>query len=94
MERSHWLDDGSLAVTDSPTFDVAKSLFYRQELASRDLHLQLPGEIVPAKLSGAPGSKLGARLPWQIPVWEGLKACVVDLNGGGLRVAGGATFKF
>ena len=94
LERSHWLDDGSLAVTDSPTFDVAKSLFYRQELASRDLHLQLPGEMVPAKLSGAPGSKLGARLPWQVPVWEGMKACVVDLNGGGLRVAGGATFKF
>jgi selenocysteine-specific translation elongation factor len=94
LERSHWLDDGSLALTDSPTFEVTKSLFYRQEIAFRDLHLQLPGEMVPAKLSSATGSKLGARLPWQVPVWEGMRACVVDLNGGSLRVAGGATFKF
>ena len=94
LEKSHWLDDGSLALADSPTFEVAKSPFYRQEIASRDLHLQLPGELVPARLSGAPGSRIGAGLPWQVPVWEGMKACVVDLNGGGLRVAAGATFKF
>ena len=94
LERSHWLDDGSLALTDSPSFEVAKSPFYRQEVSARDLHLQLPGELVPTKLTGTPGSKLGARLPWQVPVWDGMKACVVDLNGGSLRVAGGATFKF
>jgi len=94
LERSHWLDGGSTALTDSPTFEVTKSPFYRQEIVSRDLHLQLPGEMVPAKLSAGSGPTLSAKLPWQVPVWDGMKAAVVDLNGGTLRVAGGATFKF
>jgi selenocysteine-specific translation elongation factor len=94
IERSHWLDDGSFALTDAPSFDVQKSAFYRQDLESRDLHLQLPGEMVPASLSAGTGGKLKGKLPLQVPVWEGMKAGIIDLNGGNLRVAGGATCKF
>jgi selenocysteine-specific translation elongation factor len=94
LERSHWLDDGSSAVTDSPTFEVSKSSFYRQEILSRDLHLQFPGEMVPARFSASGAGGIAAQLPWSVPVWEGMRASVIDLNGGSLRVAAGATFKF
>jgi len=94
LDRSHWLDDGSFQVTDSPTFELSKSPFYRQEVAPRELHLQLPGEMVPAKLSALGASNLAAQLPWQVPVWEGMRGAVIDLNGGNLRVAGGIAFKF
>lgn len=93
LERSHWLDDGTFSVSDSVRFDFAKSPFYRQDVGGRDLHLQLPGETVPARIS-ASGSETEAKLPWQAPVWGGMRSCVVDLNGGNLRVAGGATIKF
>ncbi len=92
LEKSHWLDDGSFAVSDSPTFEVTKSRFYKQEILSRDLHLQLPGEIATARLSDAGGPRAKAQLPWPVPVWEGMKAGIIDLNGGNLRVAGSATF--
>ena len=93
LDRSHWLDDGSLALGDTLRLDFAKSPFYRPQVADRDLHLQLPGEVVPARFSGE-GDELGAKLPIQVPTWEGMRSCVLDLNGGSLRVAGGATAKF
>lgn len=93
LGRSHWLDDGSFAVSDAPSFELSKSQFYRQEVVSRDLHLQLPGEMVPAKLTGSAGKVL-AQLPWQVPVWDEMRGAVVDLNGGTLRVAGRLSFKF
>jgi selenocysteine-specific translation elongation factor len=93
LERCHWLDDGTLEVSDTLLLDYAKSPFYRQEVASREVHVQLPGETVPARLtSSAP--RLEAKLPWQVPVWEGMKGAVIDLNGGSLRVAGGFSCKF
>jgi selenocysteine-specific translation elongation factor len=94
LDRSHWLDDGSFAVSDAPSFEMSKSPFYRHEVSSRDMHLQIPGEMVPAKLSAGEGGLLVAQLPWQVPVWEGMRGAVVDLNGGTLRVAGGLAFKF
>ena len=93
LERSHWLDDGSFALSDAPSFQFAKSPFYRQEVHSRDLHLQLMGEMAPASLSDDGNGKVKARLPWQVPTWDGMKAGVIDLNGGNLRIAGGATCK-
>ncbi|MDA4126255.1 MAG: hypothetical protein OK452_03490 [Thaumarchaeota archaeon] len=94
LERSHWLDDCSFPLTDALSFEVTKSPFYKQEVDSRDLHLQLPGEMVPASLSANGNGKMKARLPWEVPIWEGMKATVIDLNGGNLRIAGGATCKF
>jgi selenocysteine-specific translation elongation factor len=93
LERSHWFDDGSLAVTDSLTLEFARSPYYRQDVSSRDLHLQLPGEMAPTKVSSS-AAGLSAKLPWQVPVWDGMKAAILDLNGGNLRVAGGGSFKF
>jgi len=94
LEKSHWLDDGSLELSNSPSFELAKSPYYKQEIFSRDLHLQLPGEIVQARMSDSGGASVTAQLPWQVPVWEGMKAAVVDLNGGNLKIAGGLTSKF
>ena len=93
LERSHWLDDGSLQLTDRPTFEFAKSPFYRQQVGARELHLQLPGETVPARFEDAGGGRLSARLPWQVPAWDGMKGAVIDLYGGSLRIAGGVTCK-
>ena len=94
LERSHWLDDGSFQVSDSLGLELAKSPFYRQQATERDLHLQLPGEMVPARLEGSGPDGVVARLPWQVPAWEGMRAAVVDLNGGNLRIAGGGRCKF
>ena len=94
LEKTYWLDDGSFQVTDSLTLDLKKSSFYHPEVAGRDLHLQLPGEILPASLIGSGGDLITARLPVQVPAWEGMRTCVVDLNSGTQRVAGGATVKF
>lgn len=93
LEKSHWLDDGSLPLTDTLKLDLAKSPFYRPQVSGRDLHLQLPGAVVPARLT-VEGDTLRAKLPMQVPAWEGMRSCVLDLNGGSLRVAGGATTKF
>ncbi len=71
LERSHWFDDGSFAVSDVsdvPSFEVFKAPFYRQEIASRDLHTQLPGEIDPASLSIVGGTAVTARLPCPVHV--------------------------
>jgi len=94
LDKSHWLDDGSFATTASPTFEVSKSPFYRQEITSRDLHVQLPGEMTPARLEPAGSGVLAAKMPWEAPVWEGMRAAAIDLNGGSLRVAAAMTGKF
>jgi selenocysteine-specific translation elongation factor len=93
LERSHWLDDGSLQLSDTLSLDYVQSQFYRQDVSSRDLHVQLPGEMVPARITKSEGN-VSAKLPWPAPVWEGMRGAVVDLNGGSLRIAGGITLKF
>ncbi len=91
LQRSHWLDDGSLSAVERLELRVERSQFYRQELNGREMHLQIQGETVPAKLSSRGGGLAEATLPWQVPSWEGMGAAILDLNGKGLRVAGGAT---
>ena len=92
LYKTCWLDDGSFTLTDAPTFKVAKSPFYKQDIVGRDLHLQFPGEILTATLAESGPGIIKASLPVQVPVWEGMRTAIVDLNGKGLRVAGGATF--
>ncbi|HZW84480.1 MAG TPA: EF-Tu/IF-2/RF-3 family GTPase, partial [Nitrososphaerales archaeon] len=92
LDRSHWLDDGTFMTSDTLILELAKAPFYKGDIAERELHLQLPGEMVPAMFSTASGT-FSASLPYPVPVWEGMRACVVDLNGKGLRVAAGATCK-
>ena len=93
LSKSHWLDDGSFSTADALALELSKSPFYRQEIASRDLHIQVPGEMVPARFASDSGGRVLAKLPWAVPVWEGMRASVIDLNGGSLRVAGGATVR-
>jgi len=91
LEKTHWLDDGSFALTDRPTFRFTKAAFYKQQIIGRDLHLQLPGELMTATFTEPSPGIVRASLPAPAPVWEGMKAGVVDLNGRPLRIAGGAT---
>jgi selenocysteine-specific translation elongation factor len=94
MQRTHWLDDGSFEMHDGVSFAMEKSPFYRQALSNRDLHLQLAGEMVPVSLtSGGADRELSAKLPFEVPCWDGMRVAVIDLNGKSLRVAGGGTCK-
>lgn len=94
LQRTTWLDDGSRRVSDFLEVDFRPSPFYKQELAGRDMHLQLPGVLTTAKLAqGSSPTGLTARLQWAVPVWEGMRVAVVDLNARGLRVAGGGSCK-
>ncbi len=92
LDRTHWLDDGSFQVSSTMNLEFAKSPFYRQEVTSRDLHVQLPGEMLPARLAGEGGS-LSLTAASEFPLWSGMRLAVVDLNGKGLRLAGGGTCK-
>jgi len=91
LEETHWLDDGSFAMTDKPTFKFTKSPFYKQDIVGRDMHLQLPGELLTANLTESGPELVQASLPVPVPIWEGMRAVIVDLNGKQLRIAGGAT---
>ncbi|MDA4121433.1 MAG: hypothetical protein OK404_03390 [Thaumarchaeota archaeon] len=94
LQKSHWLDDGSFTVSERLTLSLQKSPFYKSEVESRDLHVQLAGEMVAARLSTGENGLSDTVLSWQVPAWEGLKAAVLDLNGRNLRAAAGATCKF
>ena len=89
LERSHWLDDGSFRLTNVLDLGFRKSGFYRQEVAGRDLHVQLLGETLPARLEQGDGGRLKVVLPAEVPAWNGMRVAVLDLNGKPLRVAGG-----
>lgn len=91
LERVSWLDDGSFQVRDTVSFAFKKSRFYKQEVDGRDLHLQVPGDLLTCKLraTGEGESVISASVPQGVPVWEGMRVGVVDLNGKGLRLAGG-----
>ncbi|MDG6940329.1 MAG: hypothetical protein JRN39_08010 [Nitrososphaerota archaeon] len=88
LGRTAWLDDGSCRLGDSLAFQFEPCPYYRQGIDGRDLHLQVPGETVTSKVSSA-GRGFLARLPHPVPVWQGMRVAVLDLNGKSLRVAGG-----
>lgn len=85
-----WLDDGTFQLEDTVSFELLQSKFYKQGIDGRDLHLQLPGEMLTCKLKSV-GAKVSASLPAQLPVWEGMRVGVVDLNAKNLRVVGGGS---
>ena len=92
LDKTSWLDDGSFKLAEKVTFAFAKSAYYKQELDGRDLHLQLPGELVLASIVKE-GDIYSAKVPGPVPVWEGMRLAVIDLNGKSLRVAGGGLAK-
>ena len=91
LERTRWLDDGSFAVSSALELRLAKSPFYKQDVVGRELHLQLPGEMLTATFSAGDSGGISASLPLAVPTWEGMRAAAIDLNGKALRVVGGAT---
>ena len=46
-----------------------------------------------AKITDDGSGIFTATLPAPVPSWEGMRVVVVDLNGKGLRVAGGGTVR-
>jgi len=93
LDKVSWMDDGSFQVSERVSFSFRQSRFYKQAVDGREMHLQLPGEILTCRLKadGPVGEVVTASLPSAAPVWEGMRVGVVDLNGRGLRVAGGGT---
>jgi hypothetical protein len=93
LDKVSWMDDGTFRLSDRVAFSFRQSRFYKQGVDGRDMHLQLPGEILTCSLKadGPGGEVVTASLPSVAPVWEGMRVGVVDLNGKGLRVAGGGT---
>jgi selenocysteine-specific translation elongation factor len=91
LDKVSWMDDGSFEVRDRVSFVFRQSRFYKQPVDGRDLHLQLPGELLTCKLKseGGDGGLFSASLAAVVPVWEGMRVGVIDLNGKSLRVAGG-----
>jgi selenocysteine-specific translation elongation factor len=88
LDKVSWLDDGSFKLTDKIRFAFSKSAFYKQDVVDRDLHIQLPGEMVLASIA-KDADLYTATVPSLVPVWEGMRLAVLDLNGKNLRVAGG-----
>ena len=88
LAKVAWLDDGTFQLQDRLSIEYTQSKFYKQPVDGRDLHLQLPGEILTCKLTSS-NEKLTASLPTQVPVWQGMRVGVVDLNAKNLRVTGG-----
>jgi selenocysteine-specific translation elongation factor len=93
LDKVSWIDDGSFQVRSKLSFAYRQNQFYRQGVDGRDLHLQLPGELLTCKLraEAAGEGAMEASLPAEVPVWEGMSVGVIDLNGKSLRVAGGGT---
>jgi selenocysteine-specific translation elongation factor len=95
LEKVAWLDDGSFQLTSNLSFSFTQSPFYKQALDGRgDLHVQLPGESFTCKLEAlGSGGRASASLPTSammgVPVWDGMRVGVLDLNRKNLRIAGG-----
>jgi len=95
LEKTHWLDDGSFKVSDTLDLAFAKSQFYKQAVVDREMHLQLPGEMLAATIgAGSSSDSISAKLQSVAPVWDGMRSALIDLNSKSLRVAGGCTSKF
>ncbi|MHB1908825.1 MAG: EF-Tu/IF-2/RF-3 family GTPase [Nitrososphaerales archaeon] len=92
LAKAAWLDDGSLELSRVLKFEFNQSKFYKQKVADRDIHLQLPGELVLAKISQEE-KVLRANLGFEVPCWEGMRIGLVDLNAKNLRLAGFGTVK-
>ena len=88
LDKVSWMDDGSIPTSEKVTLEYRQSGYYKQSVDGRDMHLQLPGEVVTCKTK-LEGGRLTASLAAQAPVWDGMRVGLIDLNGKGLRVAGG-----
>ncbi len=93
LAKTSWLDDGSFQLSFKFNVEFVQSQFYKQTVAGRDMHVQLPGELAVASVSKKDDmtGSLVLTLQHEVPVWEGMNVSMIDLNGKNLRVAGGGT---
>lgn len=90
LEKVSWLDDGSFKISSTLEFEFMQSSYYKQPSMDRDLHVEVAGELITARITqGGSTSKRVAKLPNSVPSWEGMRVCVIDLNSKALRVVGG-----
>jgi selenocysteine-specific translation elongation factor len=89
LSKTSWLDDGSFPVSKKIKMNFNQSTFYKQTVVDRELSLQLPGELIVSKISkGENQNELVASLPFDVPIWERMRICILDLNAKNLRVTG------
>lgn len=90
LDKTSWLDDGSYSLSKKLSFELKPSKYYKQSTANRDLHVQLNGDLLVARISESGSTNLRiAELQHEVPVKEGMKLCLIDLNSRPLRVIGG-----
>jgi selenocysteine-specific translation elongation factor len=90
LEKTSWMDDGSLELSTELDFDFSPVPYYKQPTENRELHLEVLGELLVAKVEpGKSEEKRIAKLTGRVPRWTGMSVCVIDLNSKPLRVAGG-----
>ena len=92
LEKVSWMDDGSYKVSTALEFEFIQSPYYKQPSVERDLHVEVAGELVTARITqGASTNRRIAKLPNSVPSWEGMRVCIIDLNSKALRVVGGGS---
>lgn len=93
LAKTSWLDDGSFQLSFKFNLEFVQSQYYKQTVPDRDLHVQLPGELAVVSVSKKEnrGDSLTLTLQHEVPIWQGMKVSLIDLNGKNLRVAGGGT---
>jgi len=94
FSKVSWMDDGSIKTSSKLEFSFKQSNYYKQPIIEKDLHLEANGEILVAAISqGKNPDSRTARLSSEIPIWEGMPVCVLDLNSKPLRVVGGGSMR-
>lgn len=89
LSKTSWLDDGSFLLSNQIPMKFRQSPFYKLSVLDRELHVQFPGELVASRISkGKEKDELVATVQFEVPTWEGMRVCIVDLNAKNLRVTG------
>lgn len=92
LTKVSWMDNGQSKTSTVVELEFRQSVYYKQQTLDRDLHLEANGESLVAHLSqGSRSSTRIAKLQSEIPIWNGMPVCVLDLNSKPLRVVGGGT---
>jgi selenocysteine-specific translation elongation factor len=92
LSKTAWLDDGNLPLSKEITIKFRRIPFYKQDVVDREMHVQLPGEIAVSRIrKGKEQDQTIASIPFEAPLWEGMRLCILDLNAKNLRIAGAGT---
>ncbi|MDG6908061.1 MAG: hypothetical protein JRN20_20015 [Nitrososphaerota archaeon] len=89
LEKTSWLDDGSIELSNEIEFEFGQTPYYKQPSLDRDLHFEVNGEMLPGRIiQGTNSSRRIAKLGQSVPVWPGMSLAVFDLNSRTIRVVG------